>query len=102
MNGLKLFFASLPILALTILPVQADDTNLMSFGIGVYDIDGSAEATDFRIEFRSGKSLLLEHLKPWVGAEVTSDSSVWVGAGLLYDFQLGGLASGPQSRRRAL
>lgn len=64
------------------------DHSWLSLGAGYYDIfDGDGGAWDFRAEYRHSEKLIWE-IKPWGGAELTSDGSVWVGAGLLADFKM--------------
>ncbi|MBN8521309.1 MAG: acyloxyacyl hydrolase [Alphaproteobacteria bacterium] len=64
------------------------DTGLLSFGVGYYDIFDHAGAADFRLEYRSSHRYFW-HIKPWAGAEITSDGSVWGGGGLLADIPVG-------------
>lgn len=69
---------------------DAGDTNVdyVSIGLGVWDITQDDDtATDLRIEYRDGESLIWE-IKPWAGLEVTTDGSVWGGAGILADFNV--------------
>lgn len=68
----------------TSLTAQADS---LGFAIGSYDVDGSDSAADFRLDYEFDTSVLLDDLKPWAGAEVTTDGSVWLGGGLLYDWE---------------
>ncbi|MBS3786486.1 MAG: acyloxyacyl hydrolase [Gammaproteobacteria bacterium] len=74
-------------LGLFIAPLQASATQLLAIGVGIYNIDGSTDATDFQIEYRSNRSVLKE-LQPWAGFEINSDSALWAGAGLLFDYPL--------------
>lgn len=67
--------------------VAEDEQGNMSYSIGYYDIRDNNEAVDFRLEYRSGKSILLENLKPWVGIELTSEATAWIGTGMLYDWE---------------
>ena len=56
---------------------------------------------DVRLEYRSG-SLLLPFMgpnlavRPWVGLETTSRGSIWGGAGILLDVNIGRFALVPQ------
>ena len=68
-------------------PAQAD-TDLFSVSAGYYDINDNEDAADFRIEYRWGDPLAWV-IKPWVGAEATSDGAVYGVAGLLFDFKIG-------------
>ena len=65
----------------------ADNIDRVSVGVGYYDVFDNKDAADFRIEYRPGTPILWE-LRPWLGAEVTSDGAVYGAAGFLYDFQL--------------
>ena len=72
--------------------IASKGTNI--FGIGIYDIkfDGSEtnQATDFRYEYRSDKSLLdigpeednFFFLKPFFGFELTNDSASYFLTGI--------------------
>ena len=80
------------------------------FGLGIYDIkfDGSEkdQATDFRYEFRSNKSLLdigpkednFFFLKPFYGFEYTSDSASYFLAGIYFEDNLGELFEGDKNK----
>lgn len=64
------------------------NTDYLSVGVGVWDITQDDDmATDFRLEYRDGDSLFWE-IKPWGGLEVTTDGSVWAGAGILADLNI--------------
>ncbi|CAK0744135.1 lipid A 3-O-deacylase [Azospirillaceae bacterium] len=87
----------------------ADDASLVSIGAGLYDQtwinpgvgflnvskkDKHNQAADFRLEYRFGKSLVsaiepYAKLKPWVGAEATSDGAIYGLGGVLIDVPLG-------------
>ncbi len=89
--------------------VAQDDPSLISIGGGLYDqtlvnpgflflrvskSDKHDAAADFRTEYRFGTSLLpiiepYAKLKPWVGAEATSDGAVYGVGGILFDVPLG-------------
>ena len=80
------------------------------FGLGLYDIkfDGSEknQATDFRYEFRSDKSLLdigpkednFFFLKPFFGFELTNDSASYFLTGIYFEDNLGELFEGDKSK----
>jgi len=73
------------------LPAQAQEEhnyNYLSLGAGIYDVGDDDEAADFRIEYRDGKPLFWQ-IKPWFGAEFTSDASIWAGGGLITDIHVG-------------
>jgi hypothetical protein len=64
---------------------HAADSGHISAGVGYYDIDDDANATDFRLEYRPDTDLIF-NLHPWAGAEVNTDLSFWIGGGVLYDW----------------
>ena len=80
------------------------------FGLGIYDIkfDGSEknQATDFRYEYRSDKSLLnigpeednFFFLKPFFGIEYTNDSASFFLTGIYIEDNLGELFHGDKSK----
>lgn len=59
----------------------------LGLAIGSYDVNGSDSAADFRLDYEYDSSVWLENLKPWLGAEATTEGSLWLGGGLLYDWQ---------------
>ncbi len=81
---------------LNISSVSARDLDLVSIGAGGTDILNQQRFTagDFRLEYRSGYSLLpyfenYVKVKPWAGIEGTTRQSVWAGGGILLDIPLG-------------
>ncbi len=80
------------------------------FGLGIYDIkfDGSEknQASDLRYEFRSDNSILnigpeednFFFLKPFFGAEYTSDSASYILTGIYVEDNLGQLLQGKQNK----
>ena len=80
------------------------------FGLGIYDIkfDGSEknQATDFRYEYRSDKSLLdigpeednFFFLKPFFGLEFTNDSASYFLTGIYFEDNVGELLEGNESK----
>ena len=88
--------------------VMSKGTNV--FGLGIYDIkfDGSEknQATDFRYEFRSDKTLIdigpkednFFFLKPFFGVEYTSDSASYFLTGFYVEDNLGELVEGRESK----
>ena len=89
-------------------PLASQGTNV--FGLGIYDIkfDGSEknQATDFRYEYRSDKSLLdigpeednFFFLKPFFGVEYTNDSASYFLTGIYFEDNLGELFEGNKSK----
>ena len=63
------------------------DVDLLSFGVGYYDISDDEGAADFRVEYRSGTPLIWD-IKPWLGVEVTSDGAAYGVGGLLLDWEV--------------
>lgn len=88
----KTLFALTTAALLTSTSALAQDNNLQlpeglwQFSVGYYDVFDDEEAIDLRVEYRPDSVVFVENLKPFVGAEVTSDASIWVGGGLLYDW----------------
>ena len=80
------------------------------FGLGIYDIkfDGSEknQATDFRYEYRSDKSLLdigpeednFFFLKPFFGVEFTNDSASYFLTGIYFEDNVGELLEGKEGK----
>lgn len=83
--------------AVAIAAVGAEEKDMpatVGAGAGYYDVlDNSPHdpAADFRLEYRSGKGFLPQswrryvNLKPFVGAEATSDGALYGLAGLYYE-----------------
>lgn len=82
----KLLALGLAAFAFNATPALAQE-DLLSFGVGWYDILDNDGAADLRVEYRPDMKILWE-LKPWVGGEVTSDGSLWGGGGVLLDMNL--------------
>lgn len=80
----KLFAFALAALCLST-PAAAQD--YISVGAGWYDILDNDGAADFRLEYRPDKKILWE-LKPYFGGEITSESTIWAGGGVLLDLNL--------------
>lgn len=77
-----------PVLAQDASAVGDTNVDYLSVGVGIWDVTQDDDmATDLRIEYRDGESLIWE-IKPWAGLEVTTDGSIWGGAGILADFNL--------------
>ncbi len=89
---------------------SATSKGINVFGLGVYDIkfDGSEknQATDFRYEYRSDKSLLdigpkednFFFLKPLFGIEFTNDNASYFLTGIYFEDNLGELFEGDKSK----
>ena len=96
-----LIFSSVP-------PGLSGRPALISFSVGVYDQDwfephfgflvgghgGTDKAADFRLEYRSGTSLVpwtepYVKIKPFAGLEATSDLAIYGLGGILFDIPLG-------------
>ena len=60
----------------------------IAVGLGMYEPGSDDSATDIRVEYRPDVKILADNLKPWAGAEVTTDASIWLGGGLLYDLNI--------------
>ncbi len=102
----KIFFLILTLLFFN----SAISKEINVFGLGIFDIkfDGSEknQATDFRYEYRSDKSLLdigpeednFFFLKPFFGVEYTSDSASYFLTGIYFEDNLGELFEGKKSK----
>ncbi len=64
------------------------DSDLLSLGVGKYDIGDNHSAQEFRLEYRWDKPLIWV-IEPWAGAEVTDDGAIYALGGALADFQIG-------------
>lgn len=73
-------------LSCMIMPAFAKEGDLLSFSLGYFDAFDDDGALDMRLEYRPNSVVFIDNLKPWAGIELTSDSSVWLGGGLLYDW----------------
>lgn len=78
--------------ALAATPAMAADPPLVSLGAGGTDLlnQQARSAGDFRMEYRSGYSLvpLFEDyvkVKPWAGIEITTRTAIWGGGGILLE-----------------
>ncbi len=78
-------FAACLLTFIAALPASAQD--LMSVGVGYYDINDNEDAADFRLEYRWDDPLIWQ-VKPWLGAEATSDGAVYAVGGVLLDMHL--------------
>lgn len=87
------FSAAMLSLLIAAVPAKAQDSAqidpaYLSLGVGIYDIIQHHDtATDFRLEYRHDKPLFWK-IKPWFGAEATTDGTMWGGGGILADFHL--------------
>jgi len=79
----KMTLLAVPLLISTVL-AHADT---LGIALGRYDIDGSHGATDLRLDYEYDTSVWLQDLKPWLGVQTTTNGSLWLGGGLLYDWQ---------------
>jgi len=88
----KTLFALTTAALLTSTTALAQNTTLppgmLQFSVGYFDAFGNDEALDLRVEYRPNSVIFIDNLKPFVGAEITSDVSVWLGGGLLYDWNV--------------
>jgi hypothetical protein len=81
-------FLSLALILLTFSPARAqEEPNLLSLGIGYYDINDNEDAVDFRAEYRWGDDFFWQ-VKPWIGIEGSSDGAVYGLGGLLLDLEV--------------
>ena len=87
MRGLFTLLAA-AIFMFGVTPAKAGEGDLLSLGVGYYDINDNEDAADFRVEYRWDEQLLWV-IEPWVGVEATSDGAFYGVAGLLADIQIG-------------
>lgn len=108
-GSLRLLMITMALAMGTTAALAEDDPDLFSIGAGFYDqgfidpnigfldvseTDNREEAADFRLEYRFGNSLVpfidpYAKLKPWIGAEFTSDGAVYGVGGVLLDVPVG-------------
>ena len=103
---IKIFF----FLAFVLISNVAISKGTNVFGIGIYDVkfDGSEknQATDFRYEYRSDKTLFdigpeednFFFLKPFFGFEYTNDSASYILTGIYIEDNIGELFEGNESK----
>lgn len=74
------------------IPAQAQEAahNYLTFSAGYFDIFDDDEALDLRFEYRPASSVFIDNLRPWAGMEATTDGTLWLGGGLLYDWNFSG------------
>jgi hypothetical protein len=66
----------------------SDLTGLVSLSVGHYNTFGDEKSFDFRAELRPEEEILIENLQPWGGLEITHEGTIFLGGGLLYDWNL--------------
>ncbi len=86
MKNLCILISALFLLTYSFAAKAAGD--LLSIGVGYYDINDNEDAADFRLEYRWDNPLLWV-IEPWAGAEITSDGAIYGLGGLLADIQVG-------------
>ena len=70
-------------------PLWAKESGFLGLSLGYFNgLDGEDDTSSFRAEYRLSRSVVFKRLKPWLGLELTPDKSAWLGAGLLYNFNL--------------
>ena len=86
---MKTKIALLIALALTLLPAAkaAKAQDMLSLSVGYFDIFDDQEAVNLGVEYRPDSVLFVDNLKPWAGAELTTDGTLWAGGGLLLDWE---------------
>lgn len=56
---------------------------------GLFDVGEGNEAVDFRAEYRPAHDICaIKNFRPFAGLELTHEGSVWLGGGVLYNFNL--------------
>ncbi|MCB1782916.1 MAG: acyloxyacyl hydrolase [Alphaproteobacteria bacterium] len=61
----------------------------LSFSLGMYNTLDRPKMLNTRLEYRPESIVFFKKLKPWAGLELNSELSLWAGAGMLADFDLG-------------
>ncbi len=94
-NGLPGLHKSLTVLAMLAVmmaynPANAADLkgpkSYLAASMGHFNVfDGEDNAADFRIEYHANTNLIFG-IKPWFGAEATTDATLWLGGGVERDF----------------
>ncbi len=62
------------------------DFSRLYFAVGDYGAFDDDNSIDLRIEYRPASVVFIDNVKPWFGAEITTEGSIWAGGGLLYDW----------------
>lgn len=70
--------------AMNAAPAFADGPDRLSFGVGYYDVFDDDGAVDVRAEYRFGDDLVWG-IKPFVGAEATTDAALYALGGFYGD-----------------
>ena len=84
----KYLYIALCLFMLNVSTPAIAQSDLVSLGVGWYDINDNEGAADFRLEYRWDKELLWV-IEPWAGLEASSDGAVYAVAGILADMRIG-------------
>ncbi len=84
MSRIFIFLAGFLLVLYSASPAKASE-DIVSFGVGYYDVFDDESAADWRLEYRWDYDLFWE-LKPFAGVEVTTDGSLYGNTGLYKDF----------------
>ena len=82
-------FSALPLFSWNARAQEQAESDLLSLSIGYFDAGDNQNALDARIEYRWGDPLVWV-VKPWAGAEITSDGAIYGLGGLTADITLNG------------
>jgi hypothetical protein len=82
----KYLLIALPLFIFNYSTSHASD-DLLSLGVGYYDVGKDENAADFRVEYRWGEKIFWQ-LKPWIGAEGTTDGALYGLGGFLVDWEV--------------
>jgi lipid A 3-O-deacylase len=74
-------------LVIAVSSISLSQAGTLGIAAGSYDFDGSHSAADFRLEYEADSNIWLDNLKPWAAVQATTDGTIWLGGGLLYDWQ---------------
>lgn len=78
---------SCPAMAQEDMSGSTGENSYLSLSAGYFDLFESDSSGDFRVEYTDADTLFWV-LKPWMGAEATTEGSLWGGGGLKAGFML--------------
>lgn len=80
-----LFLSAMALSFVFAAPQARAEGDLLSLGVGYYDMFDDDDAVDVRAEWRSGSDIVMG-VKPFIGAEATTDAALYGVVGLYRDF----------------
>ena len=88
--------AALFVYSAEIRPADARDPDLLSFGVGAFDVLDDDSTASFKLEYRSGYELVWI-IKPFAGLMGTADEAIYAYGGFLLDIELGDFVLTPSA-----